>query len=233
MEHGGTYDRDAVAAMFPQIRARAWSKVLGGQTHAGQDVFTGRIEIQRKVRTYTGYFGVDEVDLRHERFDGTLSPLVERSYFISGDAALVLPYDPVRDCVLVVEQMRMGPLGRGDTEVWQLEPIAGRVDPGERPEQTAIREAQEEAELTLERLEVVANGYASPGDSTGYYHIFVGLTDLPDGTDRVSGLESEAENIRSRVISFSDFIAMAERQALANTPLMLLSMVLSRLGSGL
>lgn len=227
MEHRGTYDRDAVAAMFPQIRARAWSKVLGSQTHAGQDVFTGRIEIQRKVRTYTGYFGVDEVDLRHERFDGTLSPLVERSYFISGDAALVLPYDPVRDCVLVVEQMRMGPLGRSDTEVWQLEPIAGRVDPGERPEQTAIREAQEEAELTLERLEVVANGYSSPGDSTGYYHIFVGLTDLPDGTDRVSGLESEAENIRSKVISFSDFIAMAERQALANTPLTLLAYWLS------
>lgn len=227
MEHRGTYDRDAVAAMFPQIRARAWSKVLGNRTPKGQDVFDGKIEIDHKARAYTGYFAVDEVRLRHERFDGSMSPELDRSYFIGGDAALVLPYDPVRDRVLVVEQMRIAPLGRGDPEVWHLEPIAGRIDPSETAEQTALREALEEADLVLEDLEVVARGYPSPGDSTGYYHIFVGLADLPEGTARVSGLETEAENIRSRLISFSDFIAMAERQALANTPLALLAYWLS------
>lgn len=227
MEHYGTYDRGTVAAMFPQIRARAWSKVLGGRTDAGQGVFDGKIDVQRKTRAYTGYFGVDEISLRHELFDGSMSPVLERSYFIGGDAALVLPYDPVRDIVLVVEQMRMAPLGRGDPEVWHLEPIAGRIDPGETAEQTVIREAHEEADLTLDSLEVVARGYASPGDSTTYFHMFVGLTDLPDGTARVSGLESEAENIRSRLISFKDFMAMAECLALANTPLTLLAYWLS------
>jgi nudix-type nucleoside diphosphatase (YffH/AdpP family) len=227
MEHRGTYDRDAVSAMFLQIRGRAWSKVLGNRTAAGQGVLNGKVDVQQKSRAYTGYFAVDEVTLRHERFDGTMSPALARSYFIGGDAALVLPYDPVRDCVLVVEQMRMAPLGRGDPEIWHLESIAGRIDAGETAEQTAIREAQEEADLTLDRLEVVARGYPSPGDSTGYYHIFVGLADLPEGTARVSGLEAEAENIRSRLISFSDFLAMAERQALANTPLALLAYWLS------
>ena len=227
MAHRGTYDRDAVAAIFPQIRARAWSKVLGNRTAAGQGVFDGKVEVEQKTRAYTGYFAVDEMTLRHERFDGTMSPSLERSYFIGGDAALVLPYDPVRDCVMVVEQMRMAPLGRGDPEVWHLEPIAGRIDAGETAEQTALREALEEADLTLGRLEVVARGYPSPGDSTGYYHIFVGLADLPEDAACVSGLETEAENIRSRLISFSDFIAMAERQALANTPLALLAYWLS------
>lgn len=222
MEHRGRYDRADVAAMFPQIRARAWSKVLGSATPTGQDVFDGKIEIERKARAYTGYFAVDEVRLRHERFDGSMSPSLDRSYFIGGDAALVLPYDPVRDCVLVVEQMRMAPLGRGDPEVWHLEPIAGRIDPGETPKQAALREAREEADLTLEGMEIVARGYPSPGDSTGYYHIFVAVADLPSSTAHVSGLESEAENIRSRLISFDDFLAMAERQALANTPLALL-----------
>lgn len=227
MGHRGTYDRDEVVAIFPQIRARAWSKVLGSRTNAGQGVFDGKVEVERKIRAYTGYFAVDELSLRHERFDGSMSPVLERSYFIGGDAALVLPYDPVRDCVLLVEQMRMAPLGRGDPEVWHLEAIAGRIDPGETGEETAVREAQEEADLTLDSLEVVARGYPSPGDSTGFYHIFVGLTDLPEETAHVSGLESEAENIRSRLISFSDFMAMAERQALANTPLMLLAYWLS------
>lgn len=146
MAHYGSLSRSQVADIFPQIRSRAWSRVLGGQTQAGQGVRAGEIEIVAKRRAYTGFFAVDEVDLRHSRFDGTWSPKLARSYFVAGDAALVLPYDPVRDCVMVVEQMRMGPLGRGDPEVWHLEPIAGRIDPGEPPEQAALREAQEEAD---------------------------------------------------------------------------------------
>lgn len=227
MGHYGTYDRDGVAAIFPQIRGRAWSRVLGSQSRANQGVLDGKIEITRQVRAYTGYFAVDELSLKFERFDGTMSPVLERSYFIGGDAALVLPYDPVRDVVLLVEQMRMAPIGRNDPEVWHLEPIAGRIDAGETAEQTALREAREEAELEIDRLEVVARGYPSPGDSTGYFHIFVGLADLPEGAARVAGLETEEENIRSRLISFTDFIAMAERQALANTPLTLLAYWLS------
>ncbi len=223
MGHYGTLTRDEVAAIFPQIRARAWANVLGSQHRAGQDVFAGSVEVAEHRRAYTGYFALDEVDLQIEQFDGSMSPLLARSYFIGGDAALVLPYDPVRDRVMLVEQFRMGPFGRDDPELWQLEPIAGRIDPGETAEQTALREAHEEAGLTLDHLEVVAKGYPSPGDSTGYYNIFVGLTDLPDEAAGIGGLDSEAENIRSRLISFDDFLAMAERQALANTPTALLA----------
>lgn len=223
MDFYGQRSREYVAGIFPQIRARAWSKVLGGRTAAGQDVFSGEIEIVHKTRAYTGYFAVDELSLRHACFDGSKTPPLERSFFVAGDAALVLPYDPVRDRVLLVEQMRMGPLGRGDTEIWHLEPIAGRIDPGETAEQAARREATEEASLNLSALETVARGYPSPGDSTGYYHIFVGVTDLPDSASGVGGLVDEHENIRSRLISFDEFMAMAERQALANTPLTLLA----------
>ena len=223
MGYYGQRSREYVAGIFSQIRGRAWSKVLGGQTIAGQGVFGGKIDIERKSRAYTGYFAVDEVSLRHERFDASTSPLIERSYFIAGDAALVLPYDPVRDRVLLVEQMRMGPLGRGDPEIWHLEPIAGRIDPGETAEHAARREATEEASLELSALETVARGYPSPGDSTGYYHIFVAVTDLPDTVAGVGGLANEDENIRSRLISFEDFIEMAEQQAIANTPLTLLA----------
>ena len=232
----GTHSRDEVAAMFPQIRGRAWSRTLGGQSLAGQGVLDGRIAIASRRRAYTGFFAVDEVSLSHERFDGTQSNTLNRSYFIAGDAALVLPYDPLRDRVLVVEQMRMGPLGRGDPEIWHLEPVAGRIDPGETPEQAARREASEEAGLDLRALETVARGYPSPGDSTGYCHIFVGVTDLPDEVAGIGGLVSEDENIRSHLITFTDFMAMAERLALANTPLALLAYWLahhrSRLRSG-
>ncbi|MEH6646286.1 NUDIX domain-containing protein [Sulfitobacter sp.] len=223
MRYLTSHTPEQVAAMFPQIRARAWSRVLGARTHAGQGVFDGKVEINRQECAYVGFFAMQEVSLRHSRFGGGMSPMLERSYLVGGDAALVLPYDPKRDRVLLVEQMRVGPLGRGDPEIWHLEPIAGRIDPGESPEQTARREAREEANLEIEALETVARGYCSPGDSTGYFHIFVGLADLPDDAAVVSGLESEAEDIRSRLISYTDFIDMAEQQAIANTPLALLA----------
>ncbi len=169
MAHMGKLSRDAVAQIFPQIRARAWSRVLGSRSQSGQGVFAGTVEVSDRRRAYTGYFGMDELRLRHAHFDGTMSEPLERSVFIAGDAALVLPYDPVRDRVLLVEQIRMGPLGRGDPEMWQFEPIAGRVDPGEEAEVTARREAREEAGLELGALEVVARGYASPGEFDGVF----------------------------------------------------------------
>lgn len=223
MGYLSSHGRDQVAGMFPQIRARAWSRVLADRDSSDKDVFDGTVDVTRQKRAYVGFFALDEVNLRHSRFDGSMSNELKRSYFIASDAALVLPYDPKRDRVLVVEQMRVGPLGRGDSDIWQLEPIAGRVDPGESPEQAARREALEEAELEIGVLETVAQGYASPGESTCYFHIFVGLADLPDDAAVVSGLDSEDENIRSRLISYNDFIGMAERQAIANTPLALLA----------
>ena len=68
---------------------------------------------------------------------GLTAPLalpVTRAAFVSGDAVTVLPYDPLRDRVLVVEQFRAGPQARGDAQAWQMEAIAGRIDPGETPE---------------------------------------------------------------------------------------------------
>lgn len=223
MGHLGTLDRAQVAAMFPQIRARARSRVLASARPSAQGLRRRPVEVLEQRRAYTGFFAVDEMRLTHERFDGTRSAPMERSYFIGGDAALVLPYDPQRDRVMLVEQMRMGPLGRGDGEVWHLEPIAGRIDPGEGPEQAARREAREEAGLRLGDLEAVARGYASPGESTTYFHIYLGLADLPDTAAGLGGAADEQEDIRAHLMSFDAFFAMAQTHALANTPVTLLA----------
>ena len=55
-----------------------------------------------------------------------MSDEVNRAVFISGDAVTVLPYDPRRDRVLLIEQFRAGPFARGDDQPWLLEAIAGR-----------------------------------------------------------------------------------------------------------
>ncbi|QUJ77695.1 NUDIX domain-containing protein [Sulfitobacter albidus] len=223
MGYFGQRDRAQIAARFGQIRTRAWSKVLAGAQAPRQGTLKGRVDVADSRRPYLGFFGVEEADLRHSLFGGGMSAQVERSWLVGADAAIVLPYDPARDRVMVVEQMRVGPLGRGDAELWQLEPIAGRIDPGETPQEAAHREAQEEAGLSLRALEPVAECYASPGTTTDFFHIFVGLADLPDDATGIGGHLAEQEDIRSHIMGFPDFLAMAERRATANAPLTLLA----------
>lgn len=211
-----------IARRFPRIRARAWSKVLAQRGRHGAGTLDGRVDILKRTQAYADFFALEDIALRHEQFDGTMSEPLNRAVFVSNDAAILLPYDPVRDRVLLVEQIRLGPIGRADPVVWQLEPVAGLIDPGEAPAAAARREAWEEAHLTLERLEPVGECYASPGAATDFFHMFVGLCDLPDGAARIGGAEDEGENIRSHLIDFQDLLAMAEDRRTANAPLTLL-----------
>ncbi|MEM9576284.1 MAG: NUDIX domain-containing protein [Pseudomonadota bacterium] len=208
-----------IGGMFPMIRARAWSHLNAQQSRHGNGTLSGKVEVARRDRAYANYFAVDEYCLRHERFDGALSEELSRAVFIAADVALVLPYDPYRDRVLLVEQMRMGPLARGDAHLWQFEPIAGRLDPGETPQEAARREAREEAGLALGVLEPVAETYCSPGTSSEFYYVYVGLADLPDSVAGTGGLEDEHEDIRSHLKSFDDLMEMCGTLQIANAPL--------------
>ncbi len=231
MSYFGSRSRAEVDRMLPTIRARAGSKVLAESLavrHNPSGMDRADIEIHQIRRPYANFFAIEEFDVSFRRYDGSMSPPVERAVFMGTDAAIVLPYDPERDRVMLVEQFRLGPTARGDRKVWQLEPIAGRVDASESPEETARRETKEEAGLTLDRLEPVGRSYASPGGCTEYLHAYIGLTDLPDDVIGVSGLEDEAEDIRSYLYSFDALMDLVDRQELDNATLIMMALWLSR-----
>lgn len=204
---------------LPRIRARAASRQRAGQSVHGAGTLDGRFELTARDRAYSGFFAFDEIRAKYETFAGHMSEEVTREIFVGTDAAIVLPYDPKRDRVLMVEQVRMGLWGRGDKTLWLMEPIAGLVDPDETPEDCARREAVEEAGLVLDRLEPVAEAYASPGSVTDFFYIYVGLCDLPDDVTGVGGLASEGEDIRSHLVAFDDLLAQAENLQIANAPM--------------
>ncbi|UYV35797.1 NUDIX domain-containing protein [Rhodobacteraceae bacterium D3-12] len=225
MGYFGVLSGEEVAQRFKMILTRAASRVLAEEEAKPASVRSNRgrgaVTLEQREANHRGFFLLNTLSLSHERFDGAMSETLQREVFVAGDAATVLPYDPVRDRVLLIEQFRMGPYERGDKAPWMLEPIAGRIDGFETPRSTAEREAVEEAGLRLERLEPIASYYGTPGYSTEMFYSFIGIADLPKSAAGMGGVEDEHEDIRSHVVSFNDAMALIDSGEANNGPLIL------------
>ena len=221
-----------MAARRDMILSRAWARMAARAAPAPAELRSGTgrdaVTVISEDISHDGFFLTRRYVLRHPRFDGGQSAEVAREVFVATDAALVLPYDPVRDRVLLVEQVRMGPFGRGDPRPWMLEPVAGRIDGGESPETCARRECEEEAGLSLTGLERISGHYCTPGYSTEFFHLFLGLCDLPEERQWRGGLATEHEDIRTHVIAFDRAMALIDSGEANNGPLVLCLLWLAR-----
>ena len=156
------------------------------------------VEIIEKTTPYEGYSRIDVYRLRHKRFGGGWTEVMSRELFERGQAAVVLPYDPVRDTVVLIEQFRIGAYAAGFAP-WLIEPVAGIIEPGETPEEVARREAVEEAGCEIAELEPIATVMPSPGGCSEILHLFCGRVDSA-GVGGFHGLELEHEDIRAFVL---------------------------------
>jgi nudix-type nucleoside diphosphatase (YffH/AdpP family) len=236
MGYMGRFSGAALQFRRGQIEARAQGQVAAramARPRVGLDTEAAEVELIDARADHAGYFVAETVTLRHPTFGGGMSAPITREAFVAADAAIVLPYDPVRDRVLLVEQFRMGPWRRGARYPWMLEPVAGRIDPGETPEDCVRREAKEEAGIALNRLIQIGSGYPTPGYSTEYFYIFCGLCDLVDGSEGTFGQAEEHEDIRTHVLDWTQAEDLLTSGEANNIPLVLALTWLSRERPGL
>jgi ADP-ribose pyrophosphatase len=222
-----------IAARLPMIAVWAESRLRAAEgPRSGGSLVPPRmaddLRLIERRQPYAGFFAVDVWDLSHRTHAGGFTPAITREGFVMGDAVVVLPWDPVRDRLLVIEQFRVGPALRHDPQPWLLEPIAGRIDAGESVEDAARREALEEADLRLGRLFPAVHHYPSPGAVTEFLYLYVGIADLPDGSAGVNGLDAEVEDIRGHLVARADLSAMVRDGQITNGPLAMLSLWLDR-----
>ena len=154
---------------------------------------------------YEGFFRIRSLRLSHSRFQGGEPLEIRRELLERGHAAAVLPYDAVRDRVILVEQFRVGAL-ESEHGPWLMEVVAGMIAPGERAEDVVRREALEEAGCQLGELEHLYEYHATPGGASERVSLFVGQADS-EGIGGIHGLEDEGEDIRVHVLDAEEAFA--------------------------
>lgn len=163
---------------------------------------------------YEGYFKIMQYQFEHRLYNGGWSDVVTREIFERGHAVAVLPYDPVTDEFVLIEQIRIGAMAT-TSSTWLIEIIAGIVEPGEQEREVAHREAMEEAGITLQHLTKAVSYLASPGGTTERTVIYVGQVDATQAGG-VHGLDHESEDILVHRVPVSDAIEWMENGRIDN-----------------
>ena len=158
---------------------------------------------------------MDVLRFRHRLFSGEWSTVRAYDVMRRGAAVAVVPYDPRRDSVVLVEQFRLPALLAGAAP-WQIEVPAGLIAAGERPEAVAAREMQEETGLGLVGAPIPIQRYLpSCGDSDQAVFLFCARVDasLAGG---VHGLREEGEDIRTVVKTVAEIESLLDAGAIEN-----------------
>lgn len=173
-----------------------------------------KVDLIEKRTVFDGYFRIDRFRIRHSLHDGGMSEPLDREVFERGHVAAVLPVDPVRDEVVLIEQFRIGPYAAG-WHPWLLEGVAGIIGDGETAEDVARREAMEEAGCEITDLVPIIRYLSSPGACTETVDLFCGRVDA-GRAGGVHGLDEEGEDIRVVVYSLEAAIALLDERKIVN-----------------
>lgn len=152
------------------------------------------VDIVTRQRLHDGFFKMDRLSLRHRRHDGTWTPPITREVMVPYAAVAVLPYDPIADVVVLLEQFRVGAFV-ADRPAWVIETVGGMVEAGETLEAVARRETVEETGLIPVALEKVFTFMPTPGGVSEVITLFCGIVDAATASG-IHGNAAEHEDIK-------------------------------------
>lgn len=182
-----------------------------------QGKFTSQdVNVLEREILYKGVFTLYRFHLRIKLFDGQWSEPFTREVLERKPAVAILPYDPILDKVVLIEQFRPGALNNKPAP-WLIEIVAGIIDDSSSPDVVAKREAQEEAGCIITEIIPIQHLYVSPGGSTEELFIFCGKVDAKN-IDGIYGLDHEQENIRAFTLSVDEALNKLHNHDIKTAP---------------
>ena len=150
-------------------------------------------KVTNKKNLYNGFFKMNEISLKYKKYDGSWSNEIKRELFGGAQVSAVLPFDPIKKKIVLIQQFRPGTISK-NTNNYLNEIVAGIIDPGESPEIAAKRECLEETGYKIKKLTPIQGYFPAPGSSESFYHLFLGEVDSKNGK-KIMGLDNENEDI--------------------------------------
>ena len=173
-----------------------------------------KFKIINKKNLYSGFFRMNLISLKYKKYNGNWSNEVKRELFGGAQVSAILPYDPVKKEIILIQQFRPGTISKNFTNYLD-EIVAGIIDPGEDPKDTAKRECLEETGCEVKKIRSIQGYFPAPGSSESFYHLFVGEIDAFKG-QRIMGLKNENEDILVKSYKISDVKKKLEQGKILN-----------------
>ena len=175
---------------------------------------TLKYQIINKKNLYSGFFKLKKLEFVHQKHDGSWTDKVSREIFSGAHVSTLLPYDPVRKEIILIQQFRAGILSR-HKENLLYEIVAGIIDKNENPDQTSIRECFEETGCDVKKLIHIQDYFPAPGSSESFYHLYLGEVESFKGT-RLRGLKKENEDIMVSSFKIQEVRKMLDSKRIKN-----------------
>lgn len=174
-----------------------------------------RVTIHGVETLWRGHNTFQRVRFSFQGFRGQAHGPASWEVLRRGRAVAVIPYDPVRDTVVLIEQFRLPALAAG-LGPWLVEVAAGLADGGEADEDVARRETLEETGLAVTALVRAGRFMLSPGIADETITVFAGRVKAPAGEAGHAGLAEEHEDIRVFSVPADEAFAMAADGRIVN-----------------
>ena len=173
------------------------------------------VQVLSRTTPYRGFMRIDIYKLRHQVFDRCWSDEISREVLERGHAVAVIPFDPLRDEVVLLEQFRVGAYSAPGMSPWQIECVAGMIESHQTTKDAARRETEEEAGAIVLDLEPVHAYLTSPGCTSETITMYCGRINA-DGVGGVFGLAHEGEYMRVFAVSSEEAFRLLDTGRIEN-----------------
>ena len=136
------------------------------------------IKVLAKKSLHQGYFDLYQYDLKIPSLAEKNKSIFheKRELLQTPDSVLVLLYAPSTDHFVFCEEFRIGIQFNADAHnnPFLIQCVAGTIENDEQPQETAVKEVQEETGIVVDKLERITSVYKSPGILTEKSYLYYG-----------------------------------------------------------
>ncbi|MBO0905761.1 NUDIX domain-containing protein [Jiella sonneratiae] len=173
------------------------------------------VEFLCEETVYSGFRDYSVAELRHARLgEGRPIGPMKREFLTIGEVAIIIPYDPRRDSIVVIRQFRLG-AAKLTPNGAAIELPAGLVDPGETADETAARELTEETGLEALAIERCFSLLPSPGMLLEHANFYLAIVDASNLAYK-AGEADEHEDIHPILAPVDDILAAVDEGRVLN-----------------